>query len=306
MTDRLIIGSRGSRLALIQANSIADQLRTHHPELSVEIEIVKTSGDKDQSAPFAQLGATGIFAKELEAALLAQRIDLAVHSLKDLQTQLPDPLTLGTVTKRKWVCDTLISRSGATFDELRKGAVVGTSSARRRGLLLAERSDLVVRECRGNVQTRLAKLERGDYDAILLAEAGLRRLGLADKITEVLSAERFVPAVGQGALGLEIRAADTRVAHLIEPLNHTPSDLACAEERQFLLQIGGGCHAPIGAHLAFEGDEAHFRAFVGADDGSWFVKQNFPLHETEVEGVGARAAREFLTSPSAGPFLAQR
>jgi hydroxymethylbilane synthase len=303
MTEGLVIGSRGSRLALIQAEWVAGKLRGIHPDMEIRIEVIKTAGDRMTSAPFARVGSMGIFVKEIEQALSDGRIDLAVHSLKDLQTQLPSDLKLGAVTEREGARDALISRDGTKFDELRPGAVVGTSSARRRGLLAAEGRELDVRECRGNIQRRIEKLLDGDYDAILLAEAGLIRMGMEDVITEYLDVHRFVPAVGQGALGIEIRSNDKRVEEGIKGLNHMPTFVACTEERAFLREIGGGCHAPVGAHMYYRDDEAVLIAFVGTIDASWFARRELRVPSDAASGLGLHMAQEIKGLEGAGAFF---
>ncbi len=303
MTDRVVIGTRGSRLALIQAESVWAKLRRLNPGIDVDIQIIKTAGDKISSAPFAQVGSLGIFVREIEAALIDGRIDVAVHSLKDLQTELPDELEIGAITEREGARDALISRDGRRLDELPDGSVIGTSSARRAGIVAAEGRGFDIRECRGNVQRRIEKLREGQYDAIILAEAGLRRLGMDDEVVEYLDVRRFVPAVGQGALGIEIRKDDARIADCVKGLNHEPTYTACIEEREFLEAIGGGCHAPVGGHLMYELNEAVFLTFVGTRDGSWFVRKEMRVEIEQAMGVGLRMAEEIKGSDGWDEFF---
>ena len=303
MNHTLTIGTRGSKLALIQARWVQHALRTHHPELNVVVEIIKTTGDKDRISPFAQLGSTGVFAKELEGALLGKEIDLAVHSLKDLQSSMPEGLLLAAIPKREDPRDVLITRSGAKLNQLPEKTVIGTSSARRRGILCAEHKNFIIKECRGNVPTRLAKLENGEFDAILLAAAGLHRMGLHSVITEYLPVDHAIPAVGQGALGLEIREEDNRTRELIKPLNHSLSFDACNEERAFLKEIGGGCHVPVGGHLNFSEKEAVFGAFVGTTDGSWYHRLVTKVPLDRISGLGQRVADEIKKTEGIQAFF---
>lgn len=241
----LRIGTRASALARWQAGWVADRLA----ELNVEIELIvlATRGDRQQSGPISGIGLPGVFTKELQRALLEQRIDLAVHSLKDLPTEPVPELVLTAVPERGPVGDALVSRRFASFDDLPEGAVVGTGSQRRRAQLWHARPDLEMKDVRGNVDTRLRKLEEGQYDGLVLAEAGLKRLGLADRITQLLPTSLILPAVGQGALGLETRAADERTRQVLAPLDHLPSHQAVLAERALLSALCGGCLAPIGA-----------------------------------------------------------
>ena len=267
-----------------------------------DIEIIKTAGDRVTSAPFAQVGSMGIFVKEIESALADKRADLAVHSLKDLQTELRPGLRIGAVTERGSARDAMISRDGSMFDDLMQGSIIGTSSARRRGLIAAEGRGLKTRECRGNLPTRIEKLRKGEFDAIILAEGGLQRMGMTAVITECLDLYRFIPAVGQGALGIEIRDDDEHMAELVKPLNHEPTYAACMEERRFLAEIGGGCHAPVGGHMYYQGGDAIFLAFVGTSDGSWFARRMLTVPAEEASGLGERMAMEIKALPGSEAF----
>jgi hydroxymethylbilane synthase len=303
MHDTLVVGSRGSRLAMIQTKWVVERIKAFFPDLIVRIEVITTAGDKIQSAPFVEVGSLGIFVREIESALADKRIDLAVHSLKDLETDLHPDLVIGAIPERESARDVLVSRSGAGFDALPPDAVIGTSSARRRGLLACENHGFTIKECRGNLPTRLSKLESGEFDAILLAEAGLKRMGLTDKITEYLDVHRFVPAVGQGAIGIEIRRDDDRVMDVVKPLNHAPSYAACTEERTYLAEIGGGCHAPIGGHMHYNINKFEFIAFIGTCDGKWFARERISVDPGNMVGTGRFMANRMRSLPGSELFF---
>ena len=253
-SGKLIIGSRGSKLALWQANHIADSLRAGHEGLEVEIKVIRTKGDKILDVALSKVGGKGLFTKELEEAILRREVDLAVHSLKDLPTELPAGLAADIITRRTHGADALLCRDGISLADLPPDAVVGTSSLRRKVQLGALRPDLRIKDLRGNVDTRLRKLDDGEYDAIVLAQAGLARLGLDGRITELLDPGKVVPAAGQGALALEYRADDQRTLELISFLDHPGTHHEVDAERQFLGRLGGGCQVPIGAHAEVRGD----------------------------------------------------
>jgi len=255
MSDkRLIIGSRGSKLALWQAEHVKARVEAQHPRISAEIKIIKTLGDKVLDVALSKVGGKGLFTKELESAILAGEVDCAVHSLKDMPTVVPEGLVLGAITERECWEDALLSRAGLPLEALPAGARVGTSSLRRRVQLERLRPDLEFADLRGNVDTRLARLERGDYDAIVLARAGLTRLGLAGKITQVLGLEIMVPAAGQGALAIQWRSADSCTAGLLSFLADPATTVEVTAEREFLHTLGGGCQVPIGAKAHLEPD----------------------------------------------------
>ena len=250
------IGTRGSALARWQASWVADQLRARHPGLAVELVEIRTQGDRDRNSPLAAIGGVGVFTKEIQRALVDRTVDLAVHSLKDLPTRGPDGLTLGAIPSREATADALIAPSARTLEALPAGARVGTGSLRRRSQLLHARPDLRVEEVRGNVETRLNLAIGGGLDAVVLAEAGLRRLGLDREITERLEPPRFLPAVGQGALGIECRADDRATLDLLGPLDDPATRRAVLAERRALAELEGGCMVPLGARgsdVAFEG-----------------------------------------------------
>lgn len=287
----LRIGTRGSALALWQARSIAQQLRASsgaEPELI----IIKTSGDKFQQVSFNQIGTKGVFIKELEDALLEERIDLAVHSMKDVPTELPAGLTIAAIGKREDVRDALLSAAGTTLASLPQGARVGTSSLRRRSQLLHARRDLRLLDLRGNVDTRIEKLKRGDYDAIVLAKAGLDRLGLAGNISEVLPPEVSLPAAGQGAIGIEARAADGATMRALAILEHAETRSAVTAERSALAGLGGGCQVPIGAWGRVERGNLVLDVVVLTPDGTQRIHEQDSDLPADAEALGQRVARK--------------
>ncbi|HLL73435.1 MAG TPA: hydroxymethylbilane synthase [Pyrinomonadaceae bacterium] len=293
MREHFIIGSRGSKLALWQSEWVKARLTELRPETEIRIEIIKTSGDVMLNVPLAVIGGKGVFTKELEEALLAEKIDLAVHSLKDLPTTLPDNLSITAITEREDARDALILREGVaaaiasqnySLRDLPQSAVVGTSSLRRQAQLKHLRPDVVIRDLRGNVDTRLRKLEEDGYDAIILASAGLRRLGFERRINAAIPHAEMLPAVGQGALGIETRADDARTNALVSLLEHAPTRAACTAERTLLYALGGGCQVPIAAHAVVSGDALRLEALVAALDGTQLIRDS-------IEDDAAHAAR---------------
>ncbi len=294
MNSPLRIGTRGSPLALWQARHVAERLRPLAAPRPVELVSIETSGDVVRDLPLSQIGGDGVFTKEIQRALLMDVVDVAVHSLKDLPTTPIDGLTLGAVPSRGPAGDVLASRRHACFDALPPGAVVATSSLRRRAQALHRRPDLKLAVIRGNVETRLRKLDEQGLDAIILAQAGLERLGLAGHITEVLDPSWMLPAVGQGALGLERRADDAAVAAVLGPLNDAPTMAAVLAERALLRGLGGGCLVPIGARAVVEGDRLTLRAAVLAPDGSRRVADETEGPAADAEAVGRGLAERLL------------
>jgi hydroxymethylbilane synthase len=291
------IGSRGSDLALCQAADVAHHIRIHRPETAVEHVVIQTSGDRVLSVPLARVGGKGLFTRELDDALLAGTIDLAVHSLKDVPTACPDGLVVTVVLAREDPRDVLVAARGATIETLPPGSRVGTSSLRRRAQLLARRPDLRVLDARGNVATRLAKLDRGEFDALVLARAGLVRLGLADRITHVIAPDEMVPAAGQGALAVESRAADARVNLLLPLLEHRPTRLATLAERAFLARLEGGCQVPIGALGTWEDGTLALIGIVADVHGRGSVRGAETAHvesESDAANAGIRLADRLL------------
>jgi hydroxymethylbilane synthase len=287
----LRIGTRGSALALWQAKSIARAL-CETTGTEPEIVIIKTSGDKFQQTSFSQIGTKGVFIKELEDALLEERIDLAVHSMKDVPTEIPEGLTIAAIGKREDVRDALLSSSGATLASLPRGARVGTSSLRRQSQLLYARRDLRVLELRGNVDTRIEKLRRGDYDAIVLAKAGLDRLGLSGNISEVLPPEVSLPAAGQGAIGIEARAGDPETLRVLTGLEDGETRSAVTAERSALAGLGGGCQVPIGAWGRVENNRLSLDVAVLSPDGKQRMWEKDSGSPTEADTIGKRIAQK--------------
>jgi hydroxymethylbilane synthase len=295
--DKLTIGTRGSKLALWQTNWVKAELQRHHPHLQIEIQIISTKGDRVLDVSLPKLGeqGKGLFTKELEDEMFAGTIDLAVHSLKDLPTELPAGLAIGAICEREDVRDAFVARAGtANFTGLRQDAVVGTSSVRREAQLHALRPDLKILPVRGNVDTRLRKLDEGEFDAIILAAAGLRRLGYDGRITEYLDAKVMLSAVGQGALAIETRADDERVNQLLKALDHQPTRLACTAERAFLKGLGGGCIVPIAALCTVAGDELTLDGLVAKADGSKILRAQMKTAQADAQNLGQQLAENLL------------
>jgi hydroxymethylbilane synthase len=286
----LRIGTRGSLLAKWQAESVRKQLFAI-AGVEAEIVIIKTAGDKMQQVPLTQLGGKGIFIKELEDALLDESIDLAVHSVKDIPTEVPRGLSFPAVCRRDDIRDCLISPTGATLENLRQGARVGTSSLRRQAQLLRLRADLDIRELRGNVDTRLRKVGDGEYDAIVLAKAGLDRLGLSQRISETFAPEVFMPAVGQGAIAVETRLGDNETGDLLSKLDDAETRAAIITERALLAALQGGCQVPIGAWARIERGEMVLEACVTSVDGQQQVKQRLTGAPDQGQQLGEQMAR---------------
>lgn len=302
MNESLRIGSRGSELALWQARWVRDRLTVLHPDLTVEIEIIKTKGDKVLDAPLSKIGDKGLFTREIEHALLQGNIDLAVHSLKDLPTELPEGLVLGVVTEREDVRDVFLPRPGNTvrrLADLPPGAAVATGSLRRKCQLLHLRPDLRIVDLRGNLNTRYAKLEASEWEGMLLARAGVVRLGWAERIGETIDPSVVLPAVGQGALGIEVRADDERVLERIRGLHHAATAAATTAERSLLHELEGGCQVPIGTYARTGRDQAGnpvlmLDALVGSLDGTRVVRDALSGSPEQPAVLGAALARRLL------------
>lgn len=273
MKASLTIGTRQSLLALWQSNYIAACLRKQYPNCEVTLKKIVTKGDRILDVPLAQIGGKGLFTKEIEEQILDGSVDLAVHSLKDMPTVLPEGLCLTAITERANVGDAFVSNKYASFSELPEGAVLGTSSLRRKAQLLAARPDLKIVDLRGNVDTRLRKLDEGQMDAIILAAAGLERLGHKDRIKEVIPPTVCLPAVGQGALAIECRSNDPEVRQMLDFLNHIPTRIATSAERAFLGLVEGGCQVPIGVHADVENDDIKIEAIIASLDGQTILRQ---------------------------------
>jgi len=300
--SQLRIGSRGSTLALAQASWVKRQIEEHLPELQVELRTIRTGGDRFIDAPIKEIGGKGIFTKEIEEALTGGEIDLAVHSLKDLPTQLPAGLTLLAVPKREDASDVLISRSGAKLADLEHRATIGTGSLRRKAQLLAYRADLQIAPLRGNIDTRLKKLDNGEFDAVVLAAAGLRRIGRDNYITQFLPDEICVSAVGQGALGIEARD-ETDLRERLVFLHDAQTFAEVAAERAFADRLGSGCHVPIGARARVLGNELKIIAVVASIEGQKVCRGAIVGHVSEAVELGQNLAGR-LTGDGADKLLA--
>ena len=270
--QKIVIGSRGSQLALWQANWVKSELERLHSNADIDIRIIATSGYKIQDVPLSKIGGKGLFVKEIEEALLANEIDLAVHSMKDVPMELPTELGISVITKRENPLDALISKNGEKLADLPQGATIGTSSLRRSSQLLKYRDDFKIHPLRGNVDTRLRKVEEGKYDAILLASAGLNRLGWANRITEEISHDILLPSMGQGALGIETRLDDTMIYDFISTLNHEQTHYAVSAERSLVGRLDGGCQVPIGAYARIEKGLIILKGLVASLDGEVIYK----------------------------------
>ncbi len=298
----LKIATRQSPLALWQAEHIRARLEALHADLKVELVTFVTQGDKILDTPLAKIGGKGLFVKELEAALLDGRADLAVHSMKDVPMALPEGLSLAVICEREDPLDAFVSNTYNSFDELPQGAKVGTSSLRRKTQILKQRPDLNVIDLRGNVGTRLSKLDSGLYDAIILASAGLKRLGLAERIRHTLQPEISLPAVGQGALGLECRATDQGVLDLILPLLHAETDTCVRAERAFNAYLEGGCQVPIAGYATLNQGQIHIEGRVGSVDGVTLLKVQLSGAPEQAEQLGVSLAQKLLEQ-GAGELL---
>ena len=297
--ERIVIGSRGSELALWQAEWVKRKLETSFPRLSVAIELIRTTGDKILDSPLSQIGDKGLFTREIEQALLDRSIDLAVHSLKDLPTRLPEGLAIGAVTQREDARDVFIRNprsSFASINDVPPNGTIATGSLRRKSQLLHWRSDLHIIDLRGNLRTRIEKLERSDWDGMILAYAGVRRLGWQERITEILEFDRMLPAVGQGALGLELRIDDDRMRNYLAPLVSEATTIATGCERSLLREMEGGCQIPIGAYGRIEDNVLHLDALVGSIDGKRVVRGKIHGAPAEAESLGTSLATTLLES----------
>ncbi len=285
MKNSLRIGSRGSRLAMVQTESVKAALKNAHPEIDIIIEIINTEGDIDRNSPLASFGGRGAFVKSIEQALLDNRIDIAVHSLKDLPSELPGGLELGAVPGREDVRDILGGGSGKKFAELPAGSIIGTGSERRMKQILAQRPDLECRGIRGNVETRLKKADSGEYDAVVLAAAGMKRLELEDRITDFFPVDSILPAPCQGAIGIECRADDKDTLSLLSAIENSDARRCTELERLFIATLGMGCHTPVAAFAEIENGRVHFRAWVHPGGEKKAVSVDLSLED---KGAGDR------------------
>ena len=293
-TPTLRIATRKSPLALWQAEHVAARLRAAHPGLAVELVGMSTQGDRILDSPLAKVGGKGLFVKELEVALLDGRADIAVHSMKDVPVEFPDGLHLPVILEREDPRDAFVSNAYARFEDLPQGARVGTSSLRRQCQLAARRPDLVIDSLRGNVNSRLAKLDAGQFDAIILAAAGLKRLGFADRIRCELEPETSLPAIGQGAIGIECRRDDARTGALIAVLDDPDTHLRLRAERALNTRLKGGCQVPIAGHAILDGDQLWLRGLVGESDGSRMLRAERRGPASEAEALGVQLAEDLL------------
>lgn len=293
LRPKLRIGTRGSKLALWQANWVKSELERTHG-LAVEIEKIKTTGDKITDVPLAQVGGKGLFVKEIEEALLDGRVDLAVHSMKDVPTEFPDGLALRCITEREDPRDAALTHNGENIFELPVGAKVGTSSLRRRAQLLSRRPDLKVLDLRGNLDTRMRKLEEGEFDAVILAGAGLRRLGWADRITHYIEPTDMLPAIGQGALGIETRTDDDKTNKLVDFFNHHETWVAVRAERALLKRLEGGCQVPIAAFATVSSGVVSMTGLVASVDGKTIITDTIEGPEERAEALGVELAERLL------------
>ena len=294
MSEKFVIGSRGSDLALWQANYVKTSLEDLFPDNQFEIKIIHTTGDQVLDTALSKIGDKGLFTKQIEAALLDESIDMAVHSLKDLQTAQPDGLVIGAVCERETPNDVFISKSGGTIDDLTDGARVATGSLRRRSQLLHYRTDIKIEEIRGNVPTRLRKFDGSDLDGMILAYAGVYRLGLGDRVSQLIPFEIMLPAVGQGAVAIEIRADDQRTAKVVSKLNHQPTRTCITAERAFLRRLEGGCQVPIGAHATLDGDTVTLEGMVGSLDGIVVFRERVAGKAEDADSLGTKLADDLI------------
>ncbi|MBZ4677632.1 MAG: hydroxymethylbilane synthase [Shewanella sp.] len=293
--NRIRIATRKSPLAMWQAEFVKAELERTHPGLTVELLPMSTKGDVILDTPLAKVGGKGLFVKELEVAMLEDQADIAVHSMKDVPVEFPEGLGLEVICEREDPRDAFVSNSYKSIDELPQGAVVGTSSLRRQCQLRARRPDLIIKDLRGNVGTRLGKLDAGEYDAIILAAAGLIRLKLSERIASFISAEESLPANGQGAVGIECRTNDERVKALLAPLEHKETRYRVLAERAMNTRLEGGCQVPIGAYAEIQGEQLSLRGLVGNPDGSEVITGQVSGHQDEAVALGNALAEELLS-----------
>ncbi|MCT4562997.1 MAG: hydroxymethylbilane synthase [Maledivibacter sp.] len=290
----IIIGSRASKLALTQTNIVINELKKHYPQIDFKIKEIKTIGDKILDKTLDKIGGKGLFVKEIEAALLKGDIDIAVHSMKDVPSEFPENLEISAITKREDARDVLITKENNCFYELKEGAVIGTSSLRRGAQLRGLRADVKIVPVRGNVQTRINKIDEMNLDGVILAAAGLNRLGLEDSISGAFDTHEIVPAVGQGALGIETRKNDFFIKDVVSKINHKHTAITINAERTFMRILNGGCHVPIGAYAFIEGEKLKMIGLVAEIDGSKVIKVS---GEDEIENymaLGEKIAKEVL------------
>lgn len=272
---KLTIGTRGSALALWQARHVAARIGDANPGMSIDMVTIKTQGDRILDAPLSKIGGKGLFTKEIEDALLEGVVDLAVHSMKDVPTELPEGLHIGAILEREDPRDVFISRDGTSLEQLKAGSLIGTSSLRRRAFLLNKYPELEIVSIRGNVDTRIRKIETENLSGVMLAAAGVIRMGFSDKITSFIPTDTMLPAIGQGAIGIETRINDSKTNQIVMHLNHEPTSLCVQIERAFLARMGGGCQVPMAAHCELENETIVFEAAVVHPDGSPMIREMY-------------------------------
>ena len=297
--QKFVIGTRGSDLAMWQAKHVASVLETAHPDLTFEIRIIRTTGDDVLDVALSKIGDKGLFTRQIETELLNGSIDLAVHSLKDLQTEQPAGLIIGAVCKRETPNDILVAKRGDSIDRLPTGARVATGSLRRRSQLLHYRPDLEIVEIRGNVPTRLRKFDDSDLDAMVLAFAGVHRLGFDERIGELIGFDIMLPAVGQGAVAVEVRDSDEDVLNVVRALEHRETRYCITAERAFLRTLEGGCQVPIGAHAAFDSGQLSLQGFVGSLDGTTSVRDRIVGGADKADLLGRQLADRLISRGAA-------
>ncbi len=291
---KVIIGTRGSKLALWQANTVKGLLEKIFPEIEFELKIIKTTGDRDQTTPLSQIGGIGLFTKQLEKALEKNEIDMAVHSFKDMPSVIDEKFEIAAVLEREKVNDVFISKKYRLEDLKEKELTIGTSSLRRISQLKSNFPQIETKNLRGNVDTRLRKLEEGQYDGIILAYAGVKRLGLESKITDIIPESILIPAVAQGAVAVEIRKGDKKVREIVSSINHKETATCVEQERDFLRIVEGGCRVPVGAYARFEEGSFVIEGFVGSLDGKEIVKHKIILPQDGFEDAGKNLANYIL------------
>ena len=291
---KIRIGTRKSKLALWQANYVASQLKKHFPDIEIELVKITTKGDKILDVPLAKVGGKGLFVKEIEEAMLRNEIDIAVHSLKDVPTYFPEGLGLVAITEREDPRDAFLSVKYSSIEEMPEGAVLGTSSLRRKAQILEKRKDLVIKDLRGNVDTRIRKLEEGQYDGIILAYAGLKRLGLENKVKQIFEPDYMIPAVAQGFLGIEARLDDEETKRIVSVLNHRESELRAKAERAFLKTLEGGCQVPLAGYAEIIDGVLKITGFVSDLEGKRVFKDTVEGNPEDAESLGETLANRLL------------
>ncbi|SBS26803.1 Porphobilinogen deaminase [Marinomonas spartinae] len=295
MKDKIVIATRESQLALWQANKVKAQLESLYPTLRVELLGMTTKGDQILDSPLSKIGGKGLFVKELETALMDGRADIAVHSMKDVPMAFPEGLGLAVICEREDPTDAFVSNHFATIDDLPAGSIIGTSSLRRSCQLRMNRPDLVIKDLRGNVNTRLRKMDEGEYDAIILATAGLIRLNMQDRIRLRIPVEISLPAGGQGAMGIECRSEDLDTIELLKPLQHNDTATRVIAERAVNERLNGGCQAPIACYATLSGDDLFIRGLVGSPDGKTMIESQITGHKDNAKNLGVSVAEDLLT-----------